>query len=68
NQEVEQAKEHGKKNIEVIQPAKQDKTDTSTVVNDKAREAIKNNNTTTGATRKEKQEAINRINTLKKRA
>ncbi|HCZ2607847.1 TPA: DUF1542 domain-containing protein, partial [Staphylococcus aureus] len=35
---------------------------------DKAREAITNINATPGATREEKQEAINRVNTLKNRA
>lgn len=50
------------------QPATQVKTDARNVVNDKAREAITNINATTGATREEKQEAINRVNTLKNRA
>ncbi|HGZ3423604.1 TPA: LPXTG-anchored aggregation protein SasC [Staphylococcus aureus] len=68
NQEVAQAKDQGTQNIVVIQPATQVKTDTRNVVNDKAREAITNINATTGATREEKQEAINRVNTLKNRA
>lgn len=52
----------------MIQPATQVKTDARNVVNDKAREAITNINATPGATREEKQEAINRVNTLKNRA
>ncbi|HHB2556613.1 TPA: LPXTG-anchored aggregation protein SasC [Staphylococcus aureus] len=68
NQEVAQAKDQGTQNIVVIQPAKQVKTDARNVVNDKAREAITNINATPGATREEKQEAINRVNTLKNRA
>ncbi|MDG3021956.1 DUF1542 domain-containing protein, partial [Escherichia coli] len=68
NQEVAQAKDKVTQNIVVIQPATQVKTDTRNVVNDKAREAITNINATTGATREEKQEAINRVNTLKNRA
>ncbi|HDJ6844011.1 TPA: LPXTG-anchored repetitive surface protein SasC [Staphylococcus aureus] len=68
NQEVAQAKDQGTQNIVVIQPATQVKTDARNAVNDKAREAITNINATPGATREEKQEAINRINTLKNRA
>ncbi|HIH7693471.1 TPA: LPXTG-anchored aggregation protein SasC [Staphylococcus aureus] len=68
NQEVAQAKDQGTQNIVVIQPAIQVKTDARNVVNDKAREAITNINATPGATREEKQEAINRVNTLKNRA
>lgn len=68
NQEVAQAKEQGTQNIVVIQPATQVKTDARNAVNDKAREAITNINATPGATREEKQEAINRVNTLKNRA
>ncbi|MCG9302548.1 LPXTG-anchored repetitive surface protein SasC [Staphylococcus aureus] len=68
NQEVAQAKDQGTQNIVVIQPATQVKTDARNVVNDKAREAITNINATHGATREEKQEAINRVNTLKNRA
>ncbi|HAR5586010.1 TPA: LPXTG-anchored repetitive surface protein SasC [Staphylococcus aureus] len=68
NQEVAQAKDQGTQNIVVIQPATQVKTDARNVVNDKAREAITNINSTPGATREEKQEAINRVNTLKNRA
>ncbi|MGK8332389.1 LPXTG-anchored aggregation protein SasC [Staphylococcus aureus] len=68
NQEVAQAKDQGTQNIVVIQPATQVKTDARNVVNDKAREAITNINATPGATREEKQEAINRVNTLKNRA
>ncbi|SBC11180.1 LPXTG-motif cell wall anchor domain-containing protein [Staphylococcus aureus] len=68
NQEVTQAKDQGTQNIVVIQPATQVKTDARNVVNDKAREAITNINATPGATREEKQEAINRVNTLKNRA
>lgn len=68
NQEVAQAKDQGTQNIVVIQPATQVKTDARNVVNDKAREAITNINATLGATREEKQEAINRVNTLKNRA
>lgn len=68
NQEVAQAKDQGAQNIVVIQPATQVKTDARNVVNDKAREAITNINATPGATREEKQEAINRVNTLKNRA
>ncbi|HDH6696922.1 TPA: LPXTG-anchored repetitive surface protein SasC [Staphylococcus aureus] len=68
NQEVAQAKDQGTQNIVVIQPATQVKTDARNVVNDKAREAITNINVTPGATREEKQEAINRVNTLKNRA
>lgn len=68
NQEVAQAKDQGTQNIVVIQPATQVKTDARNVVNDKAREAITNINATPGATREEKQEAINRVNTLKYRA
>lgn len=68
NQEVAQAKDQGTQNIVVIQPATQVKTDTRNAVNDKAREAITNINATPGATREEKQEAINRVNTLKNRA
>lgn len=68
NQEVVQAKDQGTQNIVVIQPATQIKTDARNAVNDKAREAITNINATPGATREEKQEAINRVNTLKNRA
>ncbi|HBC7289380.1 TPA: LPXTG-anchored repetitive surface protein SasC [Staphylococcus aureus] len=68
NQEVVQAKDQGTQNIVVIQPATQVKTDARNAVNDKAREAITNINATPGATREEKQEAINRVNTLKNRA
>ncbi|PZK57403.1 peptidase [Staphylococcus aureus] len=68
NQEVAQAKDQGTQNIVVIQPATQVKTDARNAVNDKAREAITNINATPGATREEKQEAINRGNTLKNRA
>ncbi|HEK6573867.1 TPA: LPXTG-anchored repetitive surface protein SasC [Staphylococcus aureus] len=67
-QEVAQAKDQGTQNIVVIQPATQVKTDARNAVNDKAREAITNINATPGATREEKQEAINRVNTLKNRA
>ncbi|HGO3062538.1 TPA: LPXTG-anchored aggregation protein SasC [Staphylococcus aureus] len=68
NQEVAQAKDQGTQNIVVIQPTTQVKTDARNAVNDKAREAITNINATPGATREEKQEAINRVNTLKNRA
>ncbi|HDF4895012.1 TPA: LPXTG-anchored repetitive surface protein SasC [Staphylococcus aureus] len=68
NQEVAQAKDQGTQNIVVIQPATQVKTDARNAVNDKAREAITNINATPGATREEKQEAINHVNTLKNRA
>ncbi|HDF6073994.1 TPA: LPXTG-anchored repetitive surface protein SasC [Staphylococcus aureus] len=68
NKEVAQAKDQGTQNIVVIQPATQVKTDARNAVNDKAREAITNINATPGATREEKQEAINRVNTLKNRA
>ncbi|HDK2906912.1 TPA: LPXTG-anchored repetitive surface protein SasC [Staphylococcus aureus] len=68
NQEVAQAKDQGTQNIVVIQPATQVKTDARNAVNDKAREAITNINATPGATREEKQEAINRVKTLKNRA
>ncbi|WP_337130175.1 LPXTG-anchored aggregation protein SasC [Staphylococcus aureus] len=68
NQEVAQAKDQGTQNIVVIQPATQVKTDARNAVNDKAREAITNINATPGATREEKQEAIDRVNTLKNRA
>lgn len=68
NQEVAQAKDQGTQNIVVIQPATQVKTDARNAVNDKAREAITNINATPGATREEKQGAINRVNTLKNRA
>ncbi|HDE9634691.1 TPA: LPXTG-anchored repetitive surface protein SasC [Staphylococcus aureus] len=68
NQEVAQAKDQGTQNIVVIQPATQVKTDARNAVNDKAREAITNINATPSATREEKQEAINRVNTLKNRA
>lgn len=68
NQEVAQAKDQDTQNIVVIQPATQVKTDARNAVNDKAREAITNINATPGATREEKQEAINRVNTLKNRA
>ncbi|HDF6762186.1 TPA: LPXTG-anchored repetitive surface protein SasC [Staphylococcus aureus] len=68
NQEVAQAKDQGTQNIVVIQPATQVKTDARNAVNDKAREAITNINATPGANREEKQEAINRVNTLKNRA
>ncbi|NKN46082.1 LPXTG-anchored repetitive surface protein SasC [Staphylococcus aureus] len=68
NQEVAQAKDQGTQNIVVIQPATQVKTDARNAVNDKAREAITNINATPGATREEKQEAINRVNTLKNRS
>ncbi|HGZ6700255.1 TPA: LPXTG-anchored aggregation protein SasC [Staphylococcus aureus] len=68
NQEVAQAKDQGTQNIVVIQPATQVKTDARNAVNDKAREAITNINATPGAIREEKQEAINRVNTLKNRA
>lgn len=68
NQEVAQVKDQGTQNIVVIQPATQVKTDARNAVNDKAREAITNINATPGATREEKQEAINRVNTLKNRA
>ncbi|SUK44698.1 LPXTG-anchored aggregation protein SasC [Staphylococcus aureus] len=68
NQEVAQAKDQGTQNIVVIQPATQVKTDARNAVNNKAREVITNINATPGATREEKQEAINRVNTLKNRA
>lgn len=68
NQEVAQAKDQGTQNIVVIQSATQVKTDARNAVNEKAREAITNINATPGATREEKQEAINRVNTLKNRA
>ncbi|MGT3739450.1 LPXTG-anchored aggregation protein SasC [Staphylococcus aureus] len=68
NQEVAQAKDQGTQNILAIQPATQVKTDARNTVNEKAREAITNINATPGATREEKQEAINRVNTLKNRA
>lgn len=68
NQEVAQAKDQGMQNIVVIQPATQVKTDARNTVNEKAREAITNINATPGATREEKQEAIDRVNTLKNRA
>ncbi|UMT74888.1 LPXTG-anchored repetitive surface protein SasC [Staphylococcus roterodami] len=68
NQEVAQAKEQGTQSITVIQPATQVKTDARNAVNEKAREAITNINATPGATREEKQEAIDRVNTLKNRA
>lgn len=68
NQEVVQAKDQGTQNIVVIQPATQVKTDARNAVNDKAREAITNINATPGATREEKQEAIDRVNALKNRA
>ncbi|MCS5350058.1 LPXTG-anchored repetitive surface protein SasC [Staphylococcus aureus] len=68
NQEVAQAKEQGMQNITVIQPATKVKTDARNAVNEKAREAITNINATPGATREEKQEAIDRVNTLKNRA
>lgn len=68
NQEVAQAKDQGTQNIVVIQPATQVKTDARNAVNEKAQEAITNINATPGATREEKQEAINRVNTLKNRA
>lgn len=68
NQEVAQAKDQGTQNILAIQPATQVKTDARNTVNEKAREAITNINATPGATREEKQEAIDRVNTLKNRA
>lgn len=68
NQEVAQAKNQGTQNILAIQPATQVKTDARNTVNEKAREAISNINATPGATREEKQEAIDRVNTLKNRA
>ncbi|MEL3838723.1 LPXTG-anchored aggregation protein SasC, partial [Staphylococcus aureus] len=68
NQEVAQAKDQGMQNIVVIQPATQVKTDARNTVNEKAREAITNINATPGATREEKQEAIDRVNALKNRA
>ncbi|UVJ27736.1 LPXTG-anchored aggregation protein SasC [Staphylococcus aureus] len=68
NQEVAQAKDQGTQNIVVIQPATQVKTDARNTVNEKAREAITNINATPGATREEKQEAIDRVNALKNRA
>ncbi|HDP6402457.1 TPA: DUF1542 domain-containing protein [Staphylococcus aureus] len=68
NQEVAQAKDQGTQNIVVIQPATQVKTDTRNVVNDKAREAITNINATTGATREEKQVALNQLANNEKRA
>ncbi|HDB8422205.1 TPA: LPXTG-anchored repetitive surface protein SasC [Staphylococcus aureus] len=68
NQEVAQAKDQGTQNIVVIQPATQVKTDARNAVNEKARETITNINATPGATREEKQEAIDRVNTLKNRA
>ncbi len=68
NQEVAQAKDQGMQNIVVIQPATQVKTDARNTVNEKAREAITNINATPGATREEKQEAIDRVNVLKNRA
>lgn len=68
NQEVAQAKDQGTQNILAIQPATQVKTDARNTVNEKAREAISNINATPGATREEKQEAIDRVNTLKNRA
>ncbi len=52
----------------MIQPATQVKTDARNAVNHKAREAITNINATPGATREEKQEAIDRVNALKNRA
>ncbi|HCT2601450.1 TPA: LPXTG-anchored repetitive surface protein SasC [Staphylococcus aureus] len=68
NKEVAQAKDQGMQNIVVIQPATQVKTDARNTVNEKAREAITNINATPGATREEKQEAIDRVNALKNRA
>ncbi|HDA7667896.1 TPA: LPXTG-anchored repetitive surface protein SasC [Staphylococcus aureus] len=68
NQVVAQAKDQGMQNIVVIQPATQVKTDARNTVNEKAREAITNINATPGATREEKQEAIDRVNALKNRA
>ncbi|MCB8180791.1 LPXTG-anchored repetitive surface protein SasC [Staphylococcus aureus] len=68
NQEVAQAKDQGMQNIVVIQPATQVKTDARNTVNEKAREVITNINATPGATREEKQEAIDRVNALKNRA
>lgn len=68
NQEVAQAKDQGTQNILAIQPATQVKTDARNTVNEKARDAISNINATPGATREEKQEAIDRVNTLKNRA
>ena len=65
NQEVAQAKDQGMQNIVVIQPATQVKTDARNTVNEKAREVITNINATPGATREEKQEAIDRVNALK---
>ncbi|MFP6342687.1 LPXTG-anchored aggregation protein SasC [Staphylococcus aureus] len=68
NQEVAQAKDQGTQNIVAVQPATKVKTDARNAVNEKAREAIANINATPGATREEKQEAIDRVNTLKNRA
>ncbi|HFG9101654.1 TPA: LPXTG-anchored aggregation protein SasC [Staphylococcus argenteus] len=68
NQEVKQAKDQAVQDITVIQPATQVKTDARNAVNEKAREAITNINATPGATREEKQEAVDRVNTILNRA
>ena len=68
NQEVKQAKDQAVRDITVIQPATQVKTDARNAVNEKAREAITNINATPGATREEKQEAVDRVNTILNRA
>ncbi|HHC5072186.1 TPA: SasC/FmtB family protein [Staphylococcus aureus] len=68
NADVEQVKTNAIQGIQAIEPATQVKTDARNTVNEKAREAITNINATPGATREEKQEAIDRVNTLKNRA
>lgn len=68
NADVEQVKTNAIQGIQAIEPATKVKTDARNAVNEKAREAITNINATPGATREEKQEAINRVNTLKNRA
>ncbi|NFW85216.1 LPXTG-anchored repetitive surface protein SasC [Staphylococcus aureus] len=68
NADVEQVKTNAIQGIQAITPATKVKTDARNAVNDKAREAITNINATPGATREEKQEAIDRVNALKNRA
>ena len=68
NQQVTDAKNNGLQEIGNVQPSTQVKTDARNAVTNKANEAITNINATPGATREEKQEAVDRVNNLLNRA
>lgn len=68
NQQVSDAKNNGLQEIGNVQPSTQVKTDARNAVTNKANEAITNINATPGATREEKQEAVDRVNNLLNRA